>query len=312
MEPPGFHGAARQTFGSGSLRTPDDPTFKKIHAEKKQKQRERDERERLNVDDTSSSSFGIPIHQVPISHGNKPPTYRNAIGKPSIPIHSGPQDPVFRPPGSGIRRGDENFRQGGFPSHRDNEFVPQENVIMEADILIDDRQNSGNAAECVTQCEEKEFFCPKTCICISSENRCGNKSFSSSLRSLDYAKFFGLDGQIDCGPDAEDEEECPNTEDMIKKLKLECESNTVSRHVMCPNTYICIKQDWLCGESLWKTVALQKVDNLMFSDGDDDCNDFTDETHCGAKTNCSDDQFECSNGLCLPLEWTCGNLGVDI
>lgn len=31
-------------------------------------------------------------------------------------------------------------------------------------------------------------------------------------------------------------------------MKTECESNTMSRHVMCPNTYICIKQDWLCGE----------------------------------------------------------------
>lgn len=45
---------------------------------------------------------------------------------------------------------------------------------------------------------------------------------------------------------------------------------------------------------------------LLLSDGDDDCNDFTDETHCGAKTNCSDDQFECMNGLCVPQEWICG------
>lgn len=25
----------------------------------------------------------------------------------------------------------------------------------------------------------------------------------------------------------------------------------------------------------------------------------------GSKTNCSDDQFECMNGLCIPLEWLC-------
>jgi hypothetical protein len=35
---------------------------------------------------------------------------------------------------------------------------------------------------------------------------------------------------------------------MIKKMKTECEANTLSTHVMCPNTFICIKQDWLCGE----------------------------------------------------------------
>lgn len=60
--------------------------------------------------------------------------------------------------------------------------------------------------------------------------------------------FSNPDGQIDCGPEAEDEDDCEITEDMVKKMKTECESNTMSRHVMCPNTYICIKQDWLCGE----------------------------------------------------------------
>lgn len=59
------------------------------------------------------------------------------------------------------------------------------------------------------------------------------------------------DGQIDCGPEAEDEEDCELTDDMIKKMKTDCEANTLSRHVMCPNTYICIKQDWLCGEIIF-------------------------------------------------------------
>ena len=117
------------------------------------------------------------------------------------------------------------------------------------------------------------------------------------------------DGQIDCGPEAEDEEDCELTEDMIKKIKNECEANTLSRHVMCPNTYICIKQDWLCGEleSAFDIRDVEKRGNFdYFSDGDDDCNDFTDETHCGTKTNCSEDQFECMNGLCVPQEWICG------
>lgn len=43
-----------------------------------------------------------------------------------------------------------------------------------------------------------------------------------------------------------------------------------------------------------------------FSDGDDDCGDFSDETHCVSKTNCSDDSFGCNNGLCIPQEWFCG------
>jgi hypothetical protein len=70
---------------------------------------------------------------------------------------------------------------------------------------------------------------------------------SNSFTGLSTPSPFP-DGQIDCGPEAEDEEDCELTEDMIKKIKNDCEANTLSRHVMCPNTYICIKQDWLCGE----------------------------------------------------------------
>lgn len=44
----------------------------------------------------------------------------------------------------------------------------------------------------------------------------------------------------------------------------------------------------------------------LFSDGDDDCGDFSDETHCISKSNCSEDSFACSNGLCVPQEWFCG------
>jgi hypothetical protein len=53
---------------------------------------------------------------------------------------------------------------------------------------------------------------------------------------------------VDCGPDAEDETDCEITEEMIKKMKSECEGNTLSQHIMCPNTFICIKQEWLCGK----------------------------------------------------------------
>lgn len=40
-------------------------------------------------------------------------------------------------------------------------------------------------------------------------------------------------------------------------------------------------------------------------DGDDDCGDYSDETHCGARVNCSMDQFECGNGLCIQKKWIC-------
>lgn len=36
-----------------------------------------------------------------------------------------------------------------------------------------------------------------------------------------------------------------------------------------------------------------------------DCGDFSDETHCGAKVKCEEDQFECENGLCIQHQWVC-------
>lgn len=33
---------------------------------------------------------------------------------------------------------------------------------------------------------------------------------------------------------------------MVKKMKSDCEAKHL---VMCPNTYICIKPDWLCGKT---------------------------------------------------------------
>lgn len=77
--------------------------------------------------------------------------------------------------------------------------------------------------------------------------------------------MYIIDGQIDCGPEAEDEEDCELTDDMIKKMKAECEANTLSlsRHVMCPNTYICIKQDWLCGEFVFhEPNDVEKIERI--------------------------------------------------
>lgn len=84
--------------------------------------------------------------------------------------------------------------------------------------------------------------------------------------------------------DGSDEYDCELIEDMMSKLQRECERT--GYHILCPRTYRCINKDWLC-------------------DGDDDCGDYSDESHCGEAINCTDYQFTCTNGFCIPKLWLC-------
>jgi len=133
------------------------------------------------------------------------------------------------------------------PNHKDNEFLPSHTIYEMPDDMIESDGNVGSsvAIECDLSCGPQEFTCKKSCSCIHEDLHC--------------------DGHDDCGPDGEDEDECVVTQDMYKKMKDECESNTLSRHVMCPNTYICIKQDWLCGNESFQPVPLAFVSHFLHS-----------------------------------------------
>jgi hypothetical protein len=184
--------------------------------------------------DNTEYGIMVSIHhenpQSPISISHKPPSYPNirSFGQ-KTPMHvPSIHDPIRST--FGIRREDSTYL-GGIGFSRDKIFSPDEDIVFEEDAILDSHHQSSGLAthiECDLKCGPTEFFCSKSCSCIHSDLHC--------------------DGQIDCGPDAEDEEECEITEEMVKKMKSECEGNTLSQHIMCPNTFICIKQDWLCGE----------------------------------------------------------------
>ncbi|KAJ8946709.1 hypothetical protein NQ318_006967 [Aromia moschata] len=88
--------------------------------------------------------------------------------------------------------------------------------------------------ECEENCPKGEIVCHKGCSCIEEAKRC--------------------DGKMDC-EDNEDELDCGQ----IEHHQAKCDET--KNYVLCPRTNRCISKDWLC-------------------DGDDDCGDYSDETHC--------------------------------
>lgn len=126
-------------------------------------------------------------------------------------------------------------------------------------------KDTHDGVECQARCEDIEFFCVQSCTCLHKNLRC--------------------DGNIDCMPYGEDEKDCDElNEEILKNLRTDCEKS--GERILCPTTFACISKEWLC-------------------DGDDDCGDFSDETRCGERRNCTRDQFECINGLCIPEDWVC-------
>lgn len=160
-------------------------------------------------------------------------------------------------------------RYGHHSSHgHEDGFVPQHPVVDPEEELMDPSDGTDGGNSNSNDC---------TIVCHSTEFLC--------IRScMCTAKHTQCDGEVNC-EDGEDEENCnASNDDIIMGIKEDCESTGI--HIMCPRTFTCIAKDWLC-------------------DGDDDCGDYSDETRCGARANCSDDQFDCVNGLCIQQSWVC-------
>lgn len=214
---------------------------------------------------------------------NSDASYRTVLtGRVSQPVSgTGFGGDLYGPRTLGERHGDlagsfrgRGDRIGGIHdghSDRMDVFVEHREIMEPEETLVDpssfgsDSGAAEPAKECRQACLMTEFVCQRSCMCVPKYTRC--------------------DGEQHC-EDGEDEEDCTATtnEEVLHAVRADCEKS--QGHVMCPRTYICISKDWLC-------------------DGDDDCGDFSDETHCGERAVCSDDQFECLNGLCIQKTWMC-------
>lgn len=163
---PSYHGAARQTFGSGSMRDPDD---NKIHRDKQEKLRERGQRRNFE-DELAPGSHGVIIHK-PV--GINPNLNPRNVGRLSVGSHGFPE--IFGAQnGIGARRDDmmpvQGFSSKGriFVGHEDT-FIMEESSLMNSN-----HQSTGNTVEvCDASCGPAEFFCSKSCSCIQNDLHCG-------------------------------------------------------------------------------------------------------------------------------------------
>ena len=78
---------------------------------------------------------------------------------------------------------------------------------------------------------------------------------------------------------------CPGPVEPLLNFTCPRYDNTCNGNHFTCNNGLCVPHGWTC-------------------DGEDDCGDSSDESHCGIQT-CPPNYFVCGDGKCLPQYWRC-------
>ena len=154
---------------------------------------------------------------------------------------------------------------------------------------------------CTKTCSDQEFKCDSG-LCINpvwrcdGEDDCGDLSDEAGCNSTkptcDVNSFVCRNGDClstmyVCDGDAD----CPEGEDEINCIKNPAAANIdicSEEEFRCRDQHYCIQKGWVC-------------------DGDSDCPDGSDESaeQCGSRRECSNHEFQCQNGDCIPGNLQC-------
>lgn len=240
VKKPVVSGAARQIYGSSSLRTVSNKQPKRRKNNQYVSSTTRKpvfhEYEEDDYDD-----FGVLITQPhPV-----PPPFDSSIrvlGGGRVPgTGLGIDSDLYGSRSLGERHGDEEWKTWDRYDHneqmghhigiRPNQpIMDTESRVMQmpsggSHMIDDDNDERQPEIPCTLGCLNSEFLCSHSCMCIPKHKRC--------------------DGELDCDLN-EDEEDCKGVSniDVIRAIKRDCEAS--DHHVMCPKTFACIAKEFLC------------------------------------------------------------------